>query len=140
MTEITINIPEILGFIKKFPNVDGVVPEAAIGIVKDGNIIGAVLYEGYNGSNIWMHVAGIKGEPWLTKRTLALFFHYPFVQLGCQRVSGWVQMDNSDAKQFDEHIGFEKEAVLSRAGRGGADVIVYRMFKEDCRWLPRDEA
>lgn len=106
-----------------------------LGLIKDEEMIAGVLFDDYNGSNMWMHVAAMPGRRWMTRDFLYATFAYPFLQLNLKRLSGWVEADNLDARRFDEHIGFKQEAVLKQAGRNGVDVIVYSMFKEDCRFI-----
>lgn len=106
-----------------------------LGLEREGDLIAGVLYEGYTGHNIWMHVAAEPGKRWLNKEFLRSCFIYPFVQLGCDRVSGWVEGSNEDAKRFDEHLGFKQEAVLRGAARDGGDVILYVMWRDECRFL-----
>lgn len=106
-----------------------------IGLIKDDELIAGVMFDDYNGSNMWMHVAAVPGRRWMTRDFLYATFAYPFLQLNIRRLSGWVEADNIDARRFDEHIGFKQEAVLKQAGRNGVDVIIYSMFKEDCRFI-----
>ena len=106
-----------------------------LGLIKDDELIAGVMFDDYNGSNMWMHVAAIPGRRWMTRDFLYATFAYPFLQLNIRRLSGWVEADNIDARKFDEHIGFKQEAVLKQAGRNGVDVIIYSMFKDDCRFI-----
>ncbi len=110
-----------------------------IGLVKDGSLVAGVLYDDWSGPNIWMHVAALPGRRWMTKEAYKMYtyacFEYPFLFLGCTRISGWVEASNKDAIKFDEHLGFKPEAVLKKAARDGGDVIIYSMFREDCRFL-----
>lgn len=105
-----------------------------IGLERDGEMIAGVIYEGYTGHNIWMHVASKPGVHWLTRAFLRAVFSYPFVQLGVDRVSGYVDASNAAARRFDEHLGFQPEATLKGAARDGGDVILYVMWKKDCRY------
>lgn len=105
-----------------------------IGRLMDGELVGGVLYEGYSTSNIFMHVAGIDGR-WINRELLQAAFGYPFLQLPCKRVSAWVEDSNEKSKRLTEHIGFKREALLSGAARDGGDVIIYRMWKEECRFI-----
>jgi len=105
-----------------------------LGLEKDGELVAGVVYEGYNGVNVWMHVAIAPGER-LTREYIRYCFHYPFIELGCRRVSGYVEANNEAARRFDEHIGFEQEAVLKGAATDGGDVILYVMRREDCRYV-----
>jgi RimJ/RimL family protein N-acetyltransferase len=106
-----------------------------LGLERDGELVAGVVYEGYNGQNVWMHVAAVPGRRWLNKAYLRYCFEYPFVELGCRRVSGYVEARNLDARRFDEHLGFQQEAVLRGAASDGGDVILYVMWREDCRFL-----
>jgi len=104
---------------------------------KDGEIIAAVLYQDFNSSNVFVHVAGIPGRRWGTKQFLLETMYYPFITLGCKRMTGWVEADNAAAIQFDEHLGFTREATLKGAGQYGQDVHLYVMHREDCRHIRR---
>lgn len=103
-------------------------------LLKGPEIIAAVVYENYNKANIFMHVAAKPGRKWLNRHFLHEGFKFPFVTLGCARITGWVEASNVDAQRFNEHLGFVKEAVLERAAPDKGDVIIYRMFREDCRY------
>lgn len=107
-----------------------------IGWVRDGEILAGVVYCNFNGANIDMHVAAVPGRRWLTREYLWFCFFYPFYQCGVKRITGLVPASNEDARKFDEHLGFTLEARLKDAHPTG-DILVYRMFKNDCRWLNR---
>jgi len=113
--------------------------QTGIGLVKDGEIVCGVVYDDYTISNLFMHVAAVPGRKWLTKDAYKDFahacFYYPFGQLGCKRVTGWVEASNTEARRFDEHLGFKQEAVLKSAARDGGDVIIYAMFADECRYI-----
>lgn len=100
---------------------------------RDGEIIAAVVYQDFNGSNVFVHVAAEPGKRWGTKAFLYWTMHYPFIQLGAKRMTGWVEADNLAAQKFDEGLGFKREALLRGAGQHGQDVILYVMHREDCR-------
>lgn len=107
----------------------------AIGLAQDGNLIAGVVFEGFNGHNMWMHVAAQPGAKWLTRAYLQACFAYPFIQCGVSRVSGYVEASNTAAKKFDEHLGFTQEAVLKGAASDGGDAIIYVMHKGSCRYV-----
>jgi RimJ/RimL family protein N-acetyltransferase len=106
-----------------------------LGLERDGELVAGVLFEGYTGPNIWMHVAAVPGRKWLNREYLRYCFHYPFNEIGCNRVSGWVEASNADARRFDEHLGFVEEARLKGAATDGGDVILYVMWRDACRFL-----
>ena len=105
-----------------------------IGLKRDGEFIAGVLYEGFNGHNVWMHVAAVPTKRWMTKQYLRACFMYPFVTLGVDRVSGYVEAKNLVARSFDEHLGFKQEAVLRGAASDGGDVILYAMWRRECKY------
>lgn len=106
-----------------------------LGLERDGELIAGVLYEGFNGRNVWMHVAAEPGKKWMTRDYLRYCFHYPFNEMGVDRVSGYVSASNADARRLDEHLGFKQEAVLAGAASDGGDVLIYVMRRGDCRFL-----
>lgn len=102
--------------------------------LKDGEVIAAVVFDEFNGTNIIMHVAGTPGTPWLTRWFLHESFKYPFVTLGAKRITVWIDEMNAASIRFVEHLGFKREAILERAGPTGKDLIIYRMFRDECRY------
>lgn len=124
-----------------FAFVSGIMPinmvqgMTGIGLERDGVLIAGVLYEGFNGCNVWMHVAAVPGSKWMTRNYLRACFIYPFIVLGAKRVSGYVDANNEFANRLDVHLGFVREAVLSGASADGGDVNLYVMWKKDCRYV-----
>ena len=135
MVKIISNPARVWAFVSERVPVPVVAGMKGLGLERDGELVAGVLYEGYNGVNVWMHVAAVSGRRWLNREYLRYCFYYPFVELGCKRVSGYVEDSNEAAKRFDEHLGFTREAVLRGAAADGGDVILYVMRKEDCRYL-----
>jgi hypothetical protein len=107
----------------------------AIGLRRNGELVAGAVYEGFNGRNMWVHLAGLPGRCWLNRRFLQAGFHYPFVLCGVDRLSGYVNASNTDARRFDEHVGFHEESRLKGAAPDGGDVILYVMWRQDCRFL-----
>lgn len=106
---------------------------SAIGIERDGKLIAGIVYSDFNGNNILADIAG-EGKRWLTPELLWFMFYYPFEQAGAKRITACVEQTNIVSQQFVTNLGFELEGVMERAGRTG-DLLIYRMFKENCRYL-----
>jgi len=68
----------------------------------------------------------------MTRAFLRAAFRYPFVQLGCRRVTGYVPAQNLEAQRFDEHLGFRREGLMRHAMEDD-DVIVYGLLREEAR-------
>ena len=107
----------------------------AIGLEEDNELIAGVAFNMYTKASICMHVAAMPDKRWMTKDFLWRSFAYPFIQLGCNRVTGLVREDNFVAQKFDEHLGFKREGLLRRACTDGQNMILYGMLREECRWL-----
>lgn len=130
--EIISNPARVWAFVRQHVPVPAVSNMRGLGLEREGELVAGVLYEGWNGHNVWMHVAIPPGSR-ITREFTRYCFHYPFVELGCKRVSGYVEASNAAARRFDEHLGFEREAVLKGAATDGGDVILYVMWRERCR-------
>lgn len=132
---MTADRSRVLEFVQKYVPLAFVSNMTAVGLERDGELIAGVIYEGFNGHNVWMHCA-IPGR--LTREFLHYCFEYPFLELGCKRVSGYVEASNAKARRFDEHLGFKPEARLRGAASDGGDVILYVMTREGCRYVAQD--
>ena len=132
-TEIISNPARVWEFVSGYIPVPVVSGMKGIGLLRNGVMQAGVLYEGFNGRNVWMHVAAAPGGKWMTREFLRYAFHYPFVEMGVERVSGAVDASNKQAQKLDEHLGFVEETRLNGAAADGGDVILYVMWKKDCR-------
>lgn len=111
--------------------------EVGIGIEKNGKLVGGVAYANWNGVNVEAHAASDGSKRWLTRQYLWTIFDYPFNQLQCKRITICIGEGNKDSRRFAEHLGFELEAVLQDAHPSG-HLLIFRMFKKDCRWINED--
>jgi RimJ/RimL family protein N-acetyltransferase len=102
--------------------------------VRDGEIIAAVIYDDYNGQNVFCHIASDGSKRWMTRHFLHEIFKYPFRTLGCGRITLWIDATNTDSIKFVTNLGFRREAVLDSAGKDAHDVVIYRMFRRECRY------
>jgi RimJ/RimL family protein N-acetyltransferase len=101
---------------------------------RDGEIVAAVGYDECNGSNIFCHIASDGSKRWMTRHYLHEIFKFPFVTIGCERITLWIDAANIPSLVFVTNLGFRREAVLEKAGRDGHDVLIYRMFRRECRY------
>jgi RimJ/RimL family protein N-acetyltransferase len=104
----------------------------AIGRYKDGEIICAVGYDGFNGASCQMHVSGTGN--WINKEILRAAFDYPFNTCGLNMVLGLIPSGNTEAIRLNKHLGF---AILHRIGGAHPDgeLIIMGMYKSQCRWI-----
>lgn len=133
--QLVFSTGRVFAFVNSLVPLNAVAGMVGIGLERDGEMVAGVIYEGFNGTNIWMHVAAQPGKRWLTRGYLKACFAYPFVQCNVARISGYVNASNTQARRFDEHLGFEEEARLQGAAADGGDVIIYVMRRGTCRYV-----
>ncbi len=133
--QLTTDFERVFGFVAPRAGLFLAQGMRAIGLERDGVVIAGAVFEGINRFNAWVHLAAEPGARWMTREYLFTCFDYAFNQLGVQRLSGTVPASNTQARRFDEHIGFKHEATLAGAAADGSDMLVYVMRREDCRFL-----
>ena len=141
MKRIILNEPE-----RVIPFVDAKIangehfPEDCVcfGVEEDGEVIGGVVFTGYDGVGMVMHSAG-SNRLWVTKTLIRVVFSYPFKQLGCRRLSTMVRADNPHAHKFALHAGFKLEGTIRQAEPDGTDLMFYGMLADECRWLEDED-
>ena len=106
MARIVSNPARVYAFVNSIMPMQLVGGMKGLGLERDGELVAGVLYEGYNGRNVWMHVAAIPGSRWMTRDFLRYCFRYPFDEMGVARVSGYVNASNLAAWRLDGHLGF----------------------------------
>lgn len=106
-----------------------------IGMARDGVLICGVVYNEYRVHSI--HASIASSDPsWATKKTLSAMFWYPFVQLGCQRITTYCGATMLSVRRFNERLGFTQEGLLRR-GFGDDDCVVFGMLRDECKWIRR---
>jgi len=138
--QIVVDTERVLGFVQERCFVPAAQNMIGIGLQEDGELLAGVLYDGFNGQNVWMHVAAASGRHWLNRAFLWYCFEYPFNIMKVKRISGWVEADNVEARRFDEHLGFTHETTLRGAGKNGVDVLIYVMWRDQCRFVGSEES
>lgn len=103
--------------------------EVAIASVRDNRITAVVAYANYRGGNIEMTCAG-EGN-WMTRGNLAGFYAYPFVQLGCRRVTALVHRKNAKSRKLMERLGYTLEGKIREAAEDGRDLMLYGLLKSE---------
>ncbi len=104
----------------------------SFGNVLNGRLIGAVMFDLFNGSSIAMHCAGDRG--WLTREFLKRTFSYAFDFAKVKKIIGLVDSSNEKARKLDEHLGFKLEGTIKDAAPKG-DLLIYSMTRPECRFI-----
>lgn len=100
----------------------------------NGVLLGGSIFTNHTGYSIGMHVASFR-PGWINRDLLFATFHYPFVQLGLEKIFGQVPEDNIPALQFDLNLGFKVEATVKDVFPEGKSVYILGMYRRDCRFL-----
>ncbi len=120
---------------RRLPLASSFEPCTAIGVIRDDTLIGGVVYHEYIPQLKSLQVSFAFDTPrWATKEVLRAVCEYPFLQLGCVRVSALVAKKNKRSRQMVEHIGFKLEGV-ARKGFGTDDACIYGLLRPECRFL-----
>lgn len=112
----------------------------ALGVVIDHKLVGGIVFTNCHATpdlGIYdIEMSGAFDDPrWCLPQTLARLFSYPFVQVGCVRMTTITGASNARARRLDERLGFVQEGVIRKGLDGVEDAIVYGMLREECRWL-----
>lgn len=111
----------------------------AIGVTRDGKLVGGVVYSNYHEIAPGQHdiMLTSAGDPgWLTRGAIKVLIGYPFDQLACIRLTSIISKANRPARAMNERLGFKLEGKI-RHGRGiGKDCLVYGLLRQDAeRWI-----
>lgn len=107
----------------------------AIGVERDGEIVGAFIFTNFGPTGCFMNVASDGSWKWLSRSFLVHAFAYPFVQLNYRRVSAVVSELNEPSLRFVQRLGARYEGRMRCAAPGGEDYLMFGMLREECRWL-----
>lgn len=102
---------------------------------RGSKLLVAWLYLGISDVNVAVHCAATPGAIWCVPEVLQHVFGYPFLQLGCNRITAPISESNRKACSTAEHLGFKREGCMREADRAGGNVLMYGMLRRECRWL-----
>lgn len=108
--------------------------DTCISRVVDGDLVGGVVYNGYNpGGSIAVHFAGFT-KHWICRDMIWICFDYPFNQLNVKKLFAYVPETNQHALQMDMRFGFTRPIRIKDVFED-CDLIVLDMYKDECKWL-----
>jgi RimJ/RimL family protein N-acetyltransferase len=107
---------------------------AALGVVRDGQLVGGVVFTMFSGHDIHVHMA-FDSPRWATPQTLRELYSYPFRQLPCVRMTAPISRKNKRMRRLAEGLGFELEGVMRKGLDGKDDLMIYGTLRDKCRWV-----
>lgn len=102
--------------------------------VKGDMLVGGVLFSGYTGESIAIHMAGWDTH-WVNRDMLFMAYDYPFNQLGVKRLFGLVPESNTTALGIDLKMGFRIVNRIEGVYRDNVACMVLCMERHECRYL-----
>ncbi len=102
--------------------------------VSGDEIQAVVIYHQISPFNCEMSVASNGKKRWFSRQSANVWFGYPFRQMNMYRVTAVAEQDNFQSVNMLRKLGFVEEATLKN-WFGNKDGIVFRMLKEECKWL-----
>lgn len=103
-------------------------------VYDDGSIAAVAVFNRFSPQNCEISLATDQKKKWACRRFLRAIFTYPFIQMKLWRVTGAVESDNDAAIELHRHLGSIHEATLKN-WFGEKDAVLFRMTKEECKWL-----
>jgi RimJ/RimL family protein N-acetyltransferase len=107
-------------------------PFVAVGVEKDGELRGALIFTAFTGPDIELTVAG--HHVW-TRAVFRWIAAYVFGQLGCCRITATLHANRADHVRIAERVGFVREGYAPDKFGPGNDGVLMGMLKQTCRWM-----
>ena len=107
----------------------------AIGVARKGKIVAVAVFHDYRLASIEVTFVTMTPQ-WASAENIRAILSYPFVQLGCRRLTAITPRLNATARAFLERLGFRQEGLHPEAYPDGSDGISYGLLRKDAeRWL-----
>lgn len=112
-------------------------PNTSIGVAHQGKIVAAAIFSNFQPPNI--EITFVTSSPrWASNGAVRAILRYPFVQLGCERLTAITEATNQPARAFLCRLGFKQEGCHPAYFPSG-DAISYGMLKVDAaKWIAED--
>lgn len=129
--------PAFPAYVAKVLKVDGFGKHKTLAVSDGKEIVMIAVYHRYDGYQC--EVALVARKPtWASRRILSMICGYPFIQLGCNRVTTVIRTDNHKSISLVERLGFKRETTeegLRQFCQDGSNAHIYGMLKSECRWI-----
>lgn len=133
---------EIMGFVvARVPHMDPQKEYAAIGVADDaGVLVAGCVYHGYSPRFAGLEMSIASSTPrWAQRGVIRALLSYPFLQLGCRRVTAVCPSDNARAIKFNLGIGFTREGTVRHLFAPRQHGVVCGFLRSDFDRLFRQE-
>ena len=107
-------------------------------VYRRGELAAIAVFNQYRHPNI--EISFVTYTPrWATREAVSAILRYPFIQIGCKRVTATTEATNQPARAFLCRLGFREEGFHPDALPTG-DAVTYGLLARDAaRWLVGEE-
>lgn len=113
-------------------------PSRTIGVWRQGRIVAVVVYHQFRYPSIEASIASIDPR-WASRSVIREILRYPFVTLGCKRITAITEATNQRARAFLCRLGFHEEGIHPDTFETG-DAVSYGLLRKDAaRWLAEED-
>ena len=103
-----------------------------------GRVHGMTVMDMWTFNAVFVHIA--LDNPASFRELMRATFHYCFVQSNRGVMLATIRDTNTRSKRLVEHLGFTLEHRVKDGIALGEDLLMYRMDRAACRWLPARKA
>jgi|SRR5215472_13936322 len=109
-------------------------PYQCIGVVRGEDLVAAALFNNYDHPNI--EITFVTTSPrWASRQAVARILGYPFIELGCRRITAVTGKKNRRTRDFLGRLGFAEEGYHRELFERD-DGVSYGLLKRDAeKWL-----
>lgn len=127
----------IIAWVEQRLGIELAKPAVGIGVAHNNELVAAAVYNNYRSPNI--EVTFIQSSPrWASPGAVKAILSYPFLQLGCRRITATTEATNKRARAFLCRLGFEQEGYHPDALSSG-DAVTYGLLRKNAaRWLAEE--
>lgn len=113
-------------------------PCATIGVIARGKLVAVAVYHQYRHPTI--EGSFVTTDPWwATPQAVRGLLRYPFIQLGCKRITAITEATNQPIRAFLCRLGFREEGYHPDSFESGDAVSFGLLRKDAARWLAEEE-
>lgn len=113
-------------------------PNTSIGVAHKGKIVAAAVFNNYRPPNVEVTFVTTSSR-WASPGAVRAILRYPFIQLGCKRVTAVIEATNQPARAFLCRLGFKLEGEHPDVFPSGAAAETYGLLLKDAqRWVAEE--
>jgi hypothetical protein len=105
-----------------------------LGLMADGEVVGAIAYDDWTGLACTIHVAGDR-PGWLGPELMYYGWYYPFIECKCETLLA--EVTDPSVLAVTKRLGFKVDFVRDNVRPEGL-VHYLSMTRANCRWLRRN--